>query len=105
MTFKLLRPKYRVLRLDDEGCVEPDARAMDSTDPENIDSPFVLMPRKDPAAFYAMMHYASSCEHELAREIESFLRKVAEAEPKYGTQGMRNRTKMRLEFIRQVLYA
>jgi hypothetical protein len=94
---KKLRPKYVVRRITDE-----DARSMKemplpaglmlSTDPEDIDSPFVLMPRKDPAAFRAMLTYVRCCEAELSSEILVWLRKIAASEPRYGSQGKRNQT-------------
>jgi len=90
---KKLRPKYEVQRIGIRGSfVGP---RMKSTDPEDVDSPFVLMPRKDPAAFLALLVYASQCEPDLAMEIQGWLNKIAEAEPKYGTQGCRNQTYMR----------
>ena len=73
------------------------ALGMKATDTDSEDSPFVLMPRKDPAAFYAMMHYAQVCEPDLAIEIRVWLDKVVKASPIYGTQGERNRIAMRLK--------
>ena len=67
-----LRPKYQVQRIvptDAEGIYENRGSAALSTDPEDVDSPFVLMPRKDPAAFQAMVAYARHCEKALAIEI------------------------------------
>ncbi|GAG93471.1 unnamed protein product, partial [marine sediment metagenome] len=75
---------------------------MKSTDPENVDSPFVLMPRKDPAAFIAMLAYARNCEKDLAAEIKGWLTKVAEAPPAYGSQGDRNRRFLRLQSLRDI---
>jgi len=95
-----LRPKYMVMNLDDEG--ETFGRGMNSTDPDDIDSPFVLMPRKDPAAFFALRVYANSCEPCLGNEIRSWLRKIATADPSYGTQGKRNRTAMYLASLAEV---
>jgi hypothetical protein len=88
---KRLRPKYRVTKISEGLSSVKPAVAMLSTDPDNIDSPFVLMPRKDPAAFHAMLTYAALCEPRLADEIHAWLRKIARAAPKYGTQGERNR--------------
>lgn len=92
-----LRPKYDVQRVGPDGdLIGP---RMNATDPENPDSPFVLMPRKDPAAFTAVMTYARHCEPDLAAEIRDWLRKVANAPPEYGTQGTRNLSNMRLDAI------
>lgn len=92
-----LRPKYHVQRVGSTGnLVGP---RMEATNPNNPNSPFVLMPRKDPAAFSAMMAYARYCEPDLAAEIRDWLRKVAEAPPEYGTQGTRNLKNMRLDAI------
>lgn len=94
-----LRPKYMVFKTDEKtGAVIPDG-AMPSTDPEDIDSPFVLMPRKDPAAFAALSAYATVCEPELAREIRMFLHMVTEASPAFGTQGTRNFQHMQRNII------
>lgn len=83
-----LRPKYRVFRIRDAGLgVEPEMLA---TEPDDVDSPFVLMPRKDPAAFRALICYALYCEPDLRAEIASWLHKIADAEPVLGTQGARN---------------
>ncbi len=100
---KKLRPKYTVQRIREfdspGGPVEPVGKSMLSTDPESVDSPFVLMPRKDPAALMAMITYACHCEPDLANEIKDWLDKMAEAEPKYGSQGTRNFTHMRKTLI------
>lgn len=85
---KRLRPKYRVYRL--EGGEYTARHAMESTDPDDVNSPFVLMPRKDPAAFAAMITYAMFCEPSLSAEIKDWLRKIADAELIIGTQGERN---------------
>jgi len=66
MTDKKLRPKYVVFRVGPDGTTFDRAEVMNSTDPGNADSPFVLMPRKDPAAFAAMVAYAHRCEPDLA---------------------------------------
>lgn len=83
-----LRPKYMVARIDVEG--RAFGPGMKSTDPDNVDSPFVLMPRKDPAAFVALVAYTEFCEPQLANEIRAWLRKVTDADPVFGTQGKRN---------------
>lgn len=98
MADKKLRPKYHVQRIDREGDVI--GPLMKSTDPDDIDSPFVLMPRKDPAAFYALMNYAQVCEDDLALEIREWLEKVVEAPVQYGSQGNRNRVHMKLKQMR-----
>ncbi|KKN07145.1 hypothetical protein LCGC14_1070050, partial [marine sediment metagenome] len=80
----------------DYGAMPPVTSAgMRATDPDDVDSPFVLLPRKDPAAFYALLSYAQVCEDSLAREIHVWLDKIAEASPLYGSQGGRNRVAMR----------
>ena len=94
-----LRPKYRVIREDEEG--RTIGKIMKSTDPDDVDSPFVLMPRKDPAAYDAMRIYAQLCEPQLANEIRAWLRNIAQAEPVYGTQGIRNRTAIRLKMLHE----
>lgn len=90
-----LRPKYMTYKIQENGSLS--SIGMKSTDPESVDSPFVLMPRKDPAAYYALLCYAQVCEEELAREIRVWLEKVVEAPPVYGTQGERNRVHMKLK--------
>lgn len=90
-----LRPKYLVFKINEAGETEGDG--MPATDPDDIDSPFVLMPRKDPAAFYALLNYAQACENDLAADIRVWLQKVIEAPAKYGTQGERNRVAMRMK--------
>lgn len=100
-----LRPKYVVLRIDERKATAKDysgtppvlSSTMLATDSDNIDSPFVLLPRKDPAAFYALLNYAQMCEEGLAREIRVWLEKVVSAPPVYGTQGERNRVSMKLK--------
>lgn len=89
----LLRPKYQVQHIVGEtpkvvyGMVGP---VMLATDPSSPDSPFVLMPRKDPSAFAAMLTYANCCEPQLAGEIRAWLRSIVEEHPLYGSQGERN---------------
>ncbi len=90
-----LRPKYVVTKIVAVEATLPGT--MKATDPDNINSPFVLMPHKDPAAYYAMLSYAQVCEDELAREIRVWLKKVVSAPPAYGTQGERNRVNMKLK--------
>ena len=97
-----LRPKYLLYRIvEDEGGRPPmDAIELSgytihnvpfpSTDPEDTSSPFVLMPKKDPAAFRALICYANFCETKLKDEIGRFLNLIAESEPELGTQGARN---------------
>lgn len=88
-----LRPKYRVQRITGE---KPDVAywtegpIMLATDPNDPDSPFVLMPRKDPAAYVAMVTYAHYCEPQLAGQIRAWLRSIAEKPPVYGSQGTFN---------------
>lgn len=98
MTEKKLRPKYLVFKIGPDGDTEE--RGMESTNPDNVDSPFVLMPQKDPSAFYALVNYAKVCEPDLAVEIREWLEKVIEAPVQYGTQGNRNRVHMRLKQLR-----
>jgi len=90
-----LRPKYKVYRLDENDTVV--GVGMLSVDLDDVDSPFVLMPRKDPAAYYALLGYAQVCEEDLASEIRNWLLKVVKAPVAYGTQGERNRVEMTLK--------
>lgn len=85
-----LRPKYLVLRINEDTGMAIAGTEQKSTDPDSVDSPFVLMPRKDPAAFAAVLAYAEMCEPELATEIRTWLETVCDAEPAFGTQGRRN---------------
>ena len=96
MTEKKLRPKYYVTRFEGDTKMGP---RMESTDPDNVDSPFVLMPRKDPAAFRAMICYARFCEPDLRAEIATWLNKIASADTAYGTQGERNAKEIRIKEI------
>ena len=98
-----LRPKYELQRVGPLGDLI--GSRMKSTDPEDINSPFVLMPRKDPAAFMAMLTYSVCCEPDLATEIRDWLNKIAEAEPKYGTQGARNHIFMKKDLILEAMRA
>ena len=86
---KRLRPKYQVQKVDECGKLVGTIRLL-STDPRDVNSPFVLMPRKDPAAFMAMVTYARLCEPQLATEIKAWLREIVEAPMVFGTQGERN---------------
>lgn len=91
-----LRSKYVVYRIDEsKGRAYTTGPALYATEPESVDSPFVLMPRKDPAAFAALVTYMNFCEPQLANEIRSWLRRVAEADPVFGSQGARNLAYMR----------
>jgi len=98
MSDKKLRPKYLVFKIKPDGDTEE--HGMDSTDPENVDSPFVLMPRKDPAALYALMSYTETCEPDLALEIREWAETIVKATPSYGSQGERNRVHMKLKQLR-----
>lgn len=98
---KKLRPKYMVKKILDLDAMET-GTPIASTDPEDIDSPFVLMPRKDPAAYAAMIYYAQCCEPKLAAEIAVWLGKIAAAEPKFGTQGSRNYASTRAAAVDQI---
>ncbi len=93
-----LRPKYTVQKVkcfDSPGSpFEQASKPMLSTVPDDVNSPFVLMPRKDPAAFLAMLTYAQYCEQGLANEIRGWLNLIAEAVPVYGSQGKKNFTHM-----------
>ncbi len=101
MTDKKLRPKYLVIKIGPDG--DTAGQGMKSTDPNNVDSPFVLMPHKDPAAFSAMIAYARCCEKDLASEVKEWLTKIAEAPTALGTQGSRNRRRMALRAIGDIL--
>ena len=92
-----LRPKYMVAKIGVDGKMF--SPGMKSVDPDNVDSPFVLMPRKDPAAYEALYVYMQLCEPQLANEIRAWLRKIAEADSIYGTQGERNRRSIRLKSL------
>lgn len=79
-----LYKKYAVYRIGD-------SRFWQSVDTKNVDSPFVLMPRKDPAAMLALECYADSCEPELRREIKHWIQRIKRAPKILGTQGRRNK--------------
>ena len=104
---KRLYPKYMVYRIlaSAGDLVESTVSkvGIESTNPDDIDSSFVLLPRKDPAAYYALLHYAQVCEPALAREIRVWLEKVIKAPPEYGTQGERNRVAMKLKQMEIIL--
>lgn len=95
-----LRPKYMVYRIPGNTVNPVSGVGMKSTDPDNVDSPFVLMPAKDPAAFRAMICYARFCEPGLRAEIATWLNKIAGAKPAFGTQGTRNYAEMKAEEVR-----
>jgi len=95
MEERRLRPKYMVAKIGVDG--KAFGPGMRSTDPDDVDSPFVLMPRKDPGAFVALAAYADYCEPRLCNEIHAWMRKIAEADPIFGTQGKRNLTAVRLK--------
>jgi hypothetical protein len=101
-----LRPKYSVRKIIDDDPAHPGGvrygEVMLSTDPEDVDSPFVLMPRKDPAAFAAMVHYARVCEPKLAAEIANWLAKIAQAEPIFGSQGIKNFEAVRVSALEEI---
>lgn len=100
---KKLRPKYLVSKiLSSEGDEIEVGLPMSSTDPEDVDSPFVLMPRKDPAAYAAMIAYAQCCESRLAAEIANWLAKIANAPAVFGTQGTRNFASTRCAAVDQI---
>ncbi len=89
-----LRPKYKVQRIimldPPGGPIQEVGTPMLSTDPKDIDAPFVLMPRKDPAAYLAMVTYIANCEPKLANELRTWLRLIAHSPRATGTQGQRN---------------
>ena len=98
---KKLRPKYMVAKIGEDGkLVGP---GIPSTDPGDVDSPFVLMPRKDPAAFAALVTYGQNCEEDLSGEIKEWLEKVAKAPAAYGSQGERNRAFIRFRQVKVLL--
>ena len=101
MSDKKLRPKYMVAKIGVDG--QMFGEGMKSTDPDNVNSPFVLMPRKDPAAFAAMIMYARCCEKDLAKEVKGWLQRMAVAPVAYGTQGERNRQHLSLRSVGDIL--
>ncbi|MDD5704189.1 MAG: hypothetical protein PHU23_19315 [Dehalococcoidales bacterium] len=86
-----LYPKYTVQKVDN-GVYKADELL--ATDKNSVNSPFVLMPRKDPAAFAALVYYSTICEPRLGNEIRNWLRNVVQAPVAYGSQGNRNRIAM-----------
>lgn len=62
-----------------------------SVDTEDVNSPFVLMPRKDPAAMTALACYATFSEPELREEIMQWIKRIKKAPKILGTQGRRNK--------------
>lgn len=102
MNTNKLRPKYLVSKMNIDGSADY-STTMKATDPDNPDSPFVLLPRKDPAAIPAMITYARYCEPELAKEIKDWLRKVVIEEASFGTQGERNFRAARLRSLQDIL--
>ncbi|MBA7704930.1 hypothetical protein ES703_113753 [subsurface metagenome] len=106
MADKKLRPKYQVQKIVGDKPMEVyglEGPKMLSTDPDNADSPFVLMPRKDPAAFAAVVAYARHCEPGLAKEIKEWLQKITGAPVAFGTQGQRNFRHARLKMTGDIL--
>lgn len=95
-----LYPKYMVGKAVN-GTIDA-CSLIEATNPDNIDSPFVLFPRKDPAAITALKAYASVCNPALAAEIREWLTKVVEAKPEFGTQGTRNYQAMMSSFVSEV---
>lgn len=99
-----LRPKYLVSKVKIDGSVDH-STTMKATDPGNPNSPFVLMPLKDPAAFLALVTYANYCEPDLAAEVRVWLNKITEADSRLGSQGARNYTHMRKDIIMESMRA
>ena len=104
---KLLRPKYIVKKIADADAINIDqmplpADVMLATNPNDVDSPFVLLPRKDPSAFAALVTYSQVCEPQLAQEIAEWLEKVADAEPRFGSQGARNYASVRMQAVHDI---
>lgn len=110
---KLLRPKYVVRKatpkdIEEYKRIGPHHHVIEitsaslSTDPEDINSPFVLMPRKDPSAFAALITYCQVCEPQLAQEIAEWMIKIANAEPQFGSQGTRNYASVRMQAVNEI---
>ncbi len=95
-----LRPKYHVQKIGESGV--PTGKVMLATDPGDVDAPFVIFPRKDPAAFHALLTYADVCEKGLRMEILEFAGKIAESDPAFGTQGARNWQTILMERVKSV---
>jgi len=83
----MLYEKYEVRRKNPKPGQEG---VMLSVDVKDIDSPFVLIPRKDPAAMKALECYAENCEPELGKEIKRWIELIKKAPKILGTQGKRN---------------
>ena len=98
-----LKPRYIVYKIlkGDNIPVRLTEGVSLATDPNDPNSPFVLKPRKDPAAFVAMLAYASVCEPSLGNEIRIWLTEIAKSSPDYGDQGFRNRVAMQLRQIQE----
>ena len=95
-----LRPKYVVYRVgEDKGRVGSDMLA---TEPSDVDAPFVIFPRKDPAAFHALLSYAAVCEKGLRAEILLWAEKIAVCDPDFGTQGARNWQTLLMDKVKSV---
>lgn len=62
----------------------------ESVDILDVNSSFVLMPRKDPAAMIALKCYAANCEPELSEQIRKWINRIEKAPRVRGTQGKRN---------------
>lgn len=97
MAGELLRPKYMVTKIVEPGIPLPPS--MRATNPDDINSPFVIMPHKDPVGYVALLRYAELCEPNLASEILIWARKIASAPPEYGTQGTRNSINIRIKML------
>ena len=95
-----LRPKYVVHRLNEEQ--KAVGETMHATDPNDPNSPFVIFPRKDPAAFHALLSYAAVCEKGLRAEILLWAEKIAVCDPDFGTQGARNWQTVLMDKVKSV---
>ncbi len=95
-----LRPKYHVQKVNEEGVTF--GNVMLATDPSDVDAPFVIFPRKDPAAFHALLAYAAVCEKGLRAEILLFAEEVAKSAPEFGTQGTRNWQSLLMDKVKSV---
>ncbi len=83
----MLYQKYEVWR---KGGKIGSEGMMLSVDTQDVDSPFVLKPRKDPAAMKALECYADFCELELSKQIKRWIQLIKKAPKVVGTQGKRN---------------
>lgn len=93
---KGLYSKYGVFKLHEPSNEVSSPSILKSANTEDVDAPFVLFPRKDPAAFMAMVRYAQICDPQLSNDINMWLAKIALSKPEYGTQGARNLTQIRM---------